>query len=298
MPSPIPQTLESGLKRARGSAVANVLTATTVAIGFVAGGLGIVAGVGIDKIKNEVVASDQKKVLVNHFREQIAAQLGMDPSKVTVRDLDKAAEVNPAFRQLVGKVNREKDRADRTSIMAAGAVGAAGVATGGGLLLPGAAEITRHAATLGLHGAAAVGGGLASNLFNKDVLEVEDVMTHINGKVSQGQAVSSFDVMLLRIAQDEMLQKDIKQRGGKAFHQMNESEQRAVTAALPDLYAAAETDAQALNAGRISDKDLLVASPGQAQSSWTSRVGGRRARQGSFVQAYEAESAAGVTRTR
>lgn len=246
--------------------------------------VGIALSTGVDRFKNSEVAKEQKQALVNHFREQIAAQVGKaDPSKVTVADLDLAVKANPrVFGNLVAKVNVEEERNNRASLMSMGTAYAAGG------FIPGLGVVS--------HLGGAVAGGMASNLFNKEQLMTQDVVEMINQKATQQQPVTSFDIMLLRISQDVALQEQIKKHG-KPFHQMSETEQRAVTAALPDLYEAAERDAQALNSGRITEQDLLLSSPGanpiaspqQQKASWSQRVGGpRSARQGTWTQGVAA----------
>jgi len=264
------------------------LTAAAFAAGML-GGVGMGASWAVDRYKNSVVTNDKKKVLADYYREQIATQLGIDPSQVNVNTLEMAARVNPMFANMLNKVKAESTNDNRSLIMGT-ALGAAA-----GSWVPGVGAISNAAAKATVHAAAQIGGavagGMAASFFNKDVLFTQDVAEHIDAKIKQGEPITSFDVMLLRIAQDEGMQAAIKKHGGKALHKMNEAEQRAVLATMPGFYDAAERDAEAVNQGRITQQDLLVVSPGavQQQTNWAQRVGGRpRAARGSFTQAVDA----------
>jgi hypothetical protein len=275
----------------------NWKTMAFMAAGFVAsfaGGFGLAASLGVDRIRSSEVAKDQKKILADHYRDQIAVQLGMRPQDVTYRDLDRAAQVNPAFAQLTSKVNLEKERSERAAIVGT----AGGFALGG--MLPGwsavANVMSQGAAHTAGHVVGNIGGAIASGVFNKDKLETEDIVAHIDAKVQQSQPIEAMEVMLLRISQDEALQEQIsKMPGGKPLHKMNETEQRGVLAAMPELYATAERDAQAVNSGRITQQDLLVTSPGQTQQAFgqfTARHQSRAAQGGDFRSRLAAQRAA------
>ena len=263
------------------------LTVAAVSAGML-GAFGMGASWAVDRYKNSVVAHDKKVVLANYYREQIATQLGIDPSRVNVNALEMAARVNPMFANMLSKVKAEHANEIR-SLMMGTALGAAA-----GSWIPGVGAISNTAAKATVHLAAQIGGavtgGMAASFFNKDVLFTQDVAEHIDAKMKQGEAITSFDVMLLRIAQDENFQTAIKKQSNKPFHKMSEAEQRAVLATMPGFYDAAERDAEAVNQGRITQQDLLVVSPGavQQQTSWAQRTGGPRAARGSFTQAVEA----------
>jgi hypothetical protein len=241
--------------------------------------------------KNGLVTRDKKKVLADHYRQQIATQLGIDPSQVNVNALEMAARVNPMFANMLSKVKAEQSNENRALGLGAVVGGTAvgwmpGVGALSGIVSKGTAEAVSHVT-------GTVAGGMAASFFNKDVLFTQDVIEHIDAKVKQSEPITAFDVMLLRIAQNEAFQAEIKKQSSKPFHKMNEAEQRAITASMPELYDAAERDAEAVNHGRMTPQDLLVVSPGavQQQGVWASKIGGSRAPRGSFVQAVEASRA-------
>lgn len=284
----IAEPLTSRLQKAAGwNWKTMALTAAAFAAGML-GAFGMGASWAVDRYKNSVAAHDKKQVLADYYREQIATQLSIDPSQVNVKTLEMAARVNPMFANMLSKVKAEQANENR-SLMMGTALGAAA-----GSWIPGVGAISSTAAKATVHAAAQIGGavtgGMAASFFNKDVLFTQDVVEHIDAKVKQGEAITSFDVMLLRIAQDEKFQAAINKQSNKPFHKMSEAEQRAVLATMPGFYDAAERDAEAVNQGRITQQDLLVVSPGavQQQASWAQRTGGPRAARGSFTQAVEA----------
>lgn len=284
----IAEPLTSRLQKAAGWNWKTIALTTAAFAAGMLGAFGMGASWAVDRYKNSVVARDKKQVLADYYRDQIATQLGIDPSRVNVNALEMAARVNPMFANMLSKVKTEQANENR-SLMMGTALGAAA-----GSWIPGVGAISNTAAKATVHAAAQIGGavtgGMAASFFNKDVLFTQDVAEHIDAKVKQGEAITSFDVMLLRIAQDEKFQAAIKKQSNKPFHKMSEAEQRAVLTTMPDFYDAAERDAEAVNQGRITQQDLLVVSPGavQQQASWAQRTGGPRAARGSFTQAVEA----------
>lgn len=288
--------VRSQLEAARNKGMVKVLGIAAIGVAFL-GGFGIAASMAIDRYKNSKIASQQTQVLTNYFREQIATQLGKSPESVTSKDLELAARVNPAFRQVLDKVKQEKSSADRMSLFTGGGAYVAGTAAAGLGWLPGGSGIAYMASKFAADSVGAIVGGKASQMMNKDVLFAQDVVEHIDAKIKQGESITAFDIMLFRIAQDEKFQAAIKKQSSKPFHKMNEAEQRAITASMPELYDAAERDAEAVNQGRMTPQDLLVVSPGavQQQGVWASKIGGSRAPRGSFVQAVEASRATAMS---
>lgn len=268
------------------------LTVAGFAVAIISGGL--IGSWAIDLYRNAEVAKDQKNVLAKYYRNQIAAQLGIDPKRVGYQELELAAKSNPAFAKLVKKIEVEKERADRATHMSNGAAKAASL----GGIIPGTGLIAK----LGTETVGSVVGGFASMLFNKDTLTVQDVVSVIDEKAAQGASVEAMDVMLLRIAQNEGLQEDIKTQFKKPLHKMNEVEQRSVLAAMPDLYELAARDAQAVNSGRIKHQDLIMTSPGQQQQAFGAHTARALAsqpqraagggRQGSWTQQVNMQRAA------
>ena len=259
----------------------------SIAVSFL-GGLGLGASHFMDRARNGEVAKQQKKILVERYRGLIAERLGMDPARVGVRDLDMAAQNDPVLRNAVERIEHDRKSENRISVMATGG----GMAVGG--LLPGVSGIAKGGVSI----AGSVVGSVASGFFNKNVLHTDDVMRHIAEQRQAGQAISTQDVMLLRIAQDETLQARIKERSGHAFHKMNDEQQAQLMQSMPELANAAAVDAQRLNSGQINEAGLLSSTSGQmaVRGGWAERVGGSRPMQGSFVQGLNAERAAAAAR--
>lgn len=289
--------LKSRLEHAKGGFVSTALFIGVFAAGFLGAG-GMIGSYFIDRQRNAHIASRQKQVLADYYRVPVAATLGIDPNKITARDLQMAAQVNPQIANAIARVDREKDSQNRLSLMATGGGLAGGAMLAGAGWLPGISGINNTLAHGVAHTVGSVGGsvaGMAANpLFDKPVLNTDDVMQHINEKRQKGEAVTSKDIFLLRIAQDEDLQMRIKkQTGGHAFHKMNEAQQQVVIQSMPELLAAAENDAQLLNSGRMDEAMLVMHSPGMQkqveQQGWANRVGGSRMRAGSFVSRVNAD---------
>jgi hypothetical protein len=247
-----------------------------------------VVGIGaswlLERKKNSVVSEKKKTVLADYYRDQVAAQLGMDPSKVKADDLQRAAEVNPIFAKAIDKVEAEKNDANRaTNFMAVGAKAASTLV--GGDLIPGTGVVALAAA----HIAGTAAGVVASSMFDKDVLHTQDVMEHINTKRTSGQRVTAADIMMLRISADENLQAQMKKQNGTAFHKMTEAQQQAVAISMPALGDAAVL-AERINTGLMSEQDVLMVNA--ASGKWATRVGGQRAPRGTFVNHVETQRAA------
>lgn len=306
------KSLRERLKEARGGWWSTALKVAAMAAAFIPAGFLI--SMGVDRIRNGVIADRQNEVLADHYKSQVANTLGIDPEKVNIHDLRLAARVNPMVRSAIDKVMREKDSANRSALLGNGAVGA--LTLGG--VLPGINGLARMAI---VDAPALVAGNVVSSLFDKDVLMVHDVMEHLDAKQHAGEAVTAQDVLLLRIAQSEDWQKAFAKQYGMAFHKMNEAQQRSVINVLPSgTYAEAQESATKLANGQIKVADLLT--PSQVASNdntptatndnqvpaangWVARTGGprtaaashvervgRAAAPASFVAAVEAREAA------
>jgi hypothetical protein len=236
----------------------------------------------VERHRHSAQATDEKKSLTHWYRNQIAAQLGIDPREVKISDLELAARTNPTFKQMLDRVEKDQTRSNRASL-----VGAA-VATPFSVM--GAGGIAAKATEVGL----SVAAGGAASLIGKDDLLVDDVANHINRKRLAGQPIGPEDVFFLRLAHDKPLQDVLKKQNGAAFHKMAEAQQVAVMRTMPNgYYAHAAELAQAVNSGGMTEQDLVIAaSKQQAATSWATRVGGSRAQQGSFVNQVSAQRAA------
>lgn len=264
-----------------------------IAVSF-AGGIGLGAAYMLDRTRNGMIAQQQKDVLADLYRDVVAQRLGMAPEKVTARDLEAAAKIDPTLRNAIQRVNHDKDSQNRVSALAMGG----GLALGG--ILPGVSGVSSAAAKGALAMAGNVGGSVAgsaaSGLFDKPVLHTNDVVLHLNEKRTAGQPVTSHDIMMLRIAQDEALQARIKKQSGHAFHKMNAAQQTVIMQGMPELAASAEQDAQRFNSGALDEAALVTGAAGQqaVQGGWAERVGGPRNR-GSFVDGVKAQRAQAKT---
>lgn len=241
-------------------------------------------GVGIsyliDRNKNAKIEANQKDVLAKYYRNQIAAQLRMDPNKVNASHLDL---INPesTLGHAIAKVKLEKDDANRASTLSA--AGAAAATTF--IPIPGAGLV----AQMGLHLAGGTAGGVLAMAFNKDTLLTQDVMEHLDEKISKKEPITAADIVTLRISQDDGLQHALKKQNGTAFHKMNDAQQRAVIVGMPDMRDAAGV-AEAVNNGELDIRDALMMKRPQ---SWSQKIAQQRAASptGSFVEQQNARRA-------
>lgn len=254
------------------------LLAGSIAVAFIP-----VIGSGIshliDRSRHRVEANAEKTALADWYRNQVAAQLGMNPKSVTMQDFELAARHNPMLASAIEKVEAQRKSDNRASMLAAGAGTAASV------MLPGVGGgVTKIAAEMS---ASAAGYGVAK-LMDKDKLFAQDAVDMINEKRASGQEILAEDVFLLRIAQHEGMQEELAKANGKAFHKLTEAQQAAVMKSMPDFYATAQREAYALNQGMISEQDLMVSSP-ISGAGWSQSRAERNHLKGSFRDRVSAE---------
>ena len=279
----VTKPLRESMQKAQGGWGITALQVAAIAASFL-WALGVGASFMLERQKNAAIAQKSKEVLTDYYRNQVAAQLGIDPKKVRTGDLEMAAKVNPTIANAIAKVDRERNDNNRANTFASGA----SIALGG--MVPGLSGISHLAA----HTAVTFAGGAAAGIFNKDVLHTQDMMEHLNQKRVEGKAITAADIVMLRISQDEALQEALKKQNGKPFHKMNEAEQQAVIVGMPDMADAADM-AERINQGFMTEQDVLMAAP--AKQSWASRVSASRAPRaaGSFVEQHQARLAAAQT---
>lgn len=248
-------------------------------------GLGVTYA--IDHHKNSKIEANQKDVLANYYRNQIAAQLRMDPRAVNASHL---ALINPesALGKAVAKVTQNKNDANRAAALSTGAAAAATAF----IPIPGAGTMAHTVSKLAVDATAGIAGGVVASAFNKDILHSQDVMEHLDAKLHAGQGITGTDIVMLKISQNQQLQEALKKQNGKAFHKMNEAQQRAVMVGMPDMRDAQE-QADAVNNGKALQDVLMEVS---AKPSWTQQVASSRGPQprGTFVEQAAARRAAAV----
>ena len=274
----MPSSLRERMEHAKSNWKTKALMACSLVVGLIPF-VGVATSYAIDMRSNRIQERDQKAVLADYYRDQIAAQLGVDPKHVNIRDLELAARVNPAIAQAIQKVNDEKKSANRGAAMAT--AGAAAVTW-----IPGVNGIANGLAKGAVHMGGAITGGMASSLFDKDVLHVHDMVEYLDEKHAQGQAIMAKDLVMLRIAQNEQWQKAFKKQYKKPFHKMSDVEQEQVVSSMPDMLLGAEKQAEALNRGLISPQSLVMAGA-ESTSSFADNV--QRSQGGSYVANLNAQ---------
>ena len=268
------KSLSNAMAEARGNWKTLALMAGGMALSFF-GGLGIGGSWTIERYKNRMVAADSKEVLAEYYRTQIATQLGINPKRVGVNELEMAAHSNKTIAQAIAKVSVDQNNANRANNFISGGA----MALGG--WMPGLSGISHIVA----HGATAVTGIAVASAFNKDVLHTQDVMEHLDAKKTSGAPITAGDIVTLRISQDEQMQTALKKQNGVAFHKMSPEQQRAVLIGMPDMRDAEQIAAN-VNEGRIDVQDVLMMK--QQKPNWMQKVGGSRAGSQSFVEQHHA----------
>lgn len=241
-----------------------------------------VVGAGVSWMLDRTVnrrAHDRKmEVLAKKFRFEVAAVLGKNPDSVTGSDLRLASYQNKSLAQLVSQIDQEKKSANRSSTFSNVAVGIAGsvVPVAGGIV-----------ATTATHLGAAFAGSAISDMMNKDVLNVQEVIVMLDAKKQEGQPITAADVALLRMAQMDNYQQGFKDRYKTPFHKMSPETQTQVLLSLPELSAGADVKADALNRGLISPQSLVMEGP-ESGTNFAASIG-PRAQTGSFASRITAE---------
>jgi hypothetical protein len=258
------------------------LMAASIAVSLLPAGI-FVAHV-IDRFGNGIESKAKKKALTDWYRNQIANQLGIDPGRVTYRDLELAAQSNSTFRSMLDKVTKEEDLANRASLVGT----ALAIPVSPMPFVGGAAKV---AAVSFPAMATQVGGTMAAGMLTKDELMVDDVSTMINEKRLAGQPITAGDVFTLRLAHDKPLQDSIKKQHGKRFHKMTPQQQEAVMHVMPEMAAAAEKEAYAVNNNIMTEQDLVVAT-GSPPSAGGFAPAGRGQQKPSFREQVDASRAA------
>lgn len=215
------------------------------------GAFGLGASYLMERKKNNAVRNSQLDVLAEYYRYQIAGTLGMNPDNVTASDLKTAAQMNPALRQAIQKVEDKRSSANRGA-----GLSSAGVLAVGGMI-PGVSGVAKIGADLI---GSAVGSGV-SNMFDKNVLHVNDMVEHIDAKLKAGEAITAQDIMILRVAQNDKWQQDFMSRYKTPFHKMKPETQSQVIASMPELMEGAGKQAYALNSGLVSPQSLVMEGP-------------------------------------
>lgn len=242
-------------------------TAGMVAGFLVPFGIGAAVMYGFDRMANRTKAHSEKKALADWYAPQVAKQLGIDPARVSVRDLELAASVNPAIAKVVENVEKEQSSANAMSGAAAVAGGIAStlipVAPGAGLVgkaIPGVMAM-----------AGGVGGSVAAGwLTSPDALKNPQViLENLEAMRDQGQPVAPIHTFMLRVAQNTELQRAIKQQAGTEYYNLSAEQQAMVMSAFPRVAAYAEKDARFLANGGQAQELMFIQPEGK---QWTQRV--------------------------
>lgn len=237
-----------------GSVVASILTLVPIV-----GAVGMGISYAMDYAANGVKASNEKTAIAEWYRPQIARQLGIDPSRVSARDLELAASVNPAIHRAVEKINEERNSANTTTAMSAAAGGiASAVIPGAGLV----ASVGKMAAGMG-------GGVVGSWLTSPDVLKNPQViLERVIEQRASGRVITPMETFMLRVSQRDELQKAIKEKTGREYYELSPEQHGILMQQFPRIAGFAEKDAAYLNRGGDA-RELMFVLP---ERHWETRV--------------------------
>lgn len=267
----IASTQRQRMEDARGHWKHKALFAASMVTGLIPV-VGSAAAGAVDQVRTNSVEEKQLEVLADTYRNQIAARLGIKPESVTVSDLRLAAKVEPKIAQAIKKITDEQRNSTRANVM-----GTAGMTAVG--WIPGVNMVTSSIGRAAIHMGGAMGGQALSSVFNKDILQVQDMMEVIDEKKAQGQPVTASDIVLLRISQDEKWQAEFKKQHSKPFHKLSDEEKAAVAQSMPQMLMGAEKQADAVNRNLVSIQNLVMDGP-ESTSSFADNA--RPKAQGSF----------------
>ena len=225
--------------------------------------------VATGRAANGIDAKNEKRALTNWYRHQIAGQLGIAADQVSTRDLDLAAQVNPALGKMVQKIDGDHS----TNNMSDTIGGALSAVPGVGIVAGMGAPFVPHL----LNG-------------NKNIV-LDEVVTSINEKRQSGEQIEVGDVFMLRMAHDESLQKQIAEKHGARFQDMTPEQQQGVMMQMPEIMQASQREAYALNQGLISEQDLAMVTTEPASASFTNHMQPHAGAQSSFRAREEARRA-------
>lgn len=267
-----------------------VLMGAGMAVAFIPGVGGAISHV-FDRWKNKSDSNHELKLRTKYYSNQIGATLGISPDRVSVKDFQTAAGMNPELGRLYREVTSKEKRENDQSLLISGGVTAASL-----MPVPGmgaAAKVLGEAttATKVLKGGvemakvmgASVGGGAIFGALAKEDMSAQDLIEAMDKGIQQADAagVSRREVvnpqwmLMVRVAQDELLRKEIKDKHKKHLHHMNPQEVQAVVAAEPKLQAlmnATTREAEAVVNGDLNIREIGAMAP-NLRGGFTQQVG-------------------------
>ncbi|OYW14042.1 MAG: hypothetical protein B7X02_00930, partial [Rhodospirillales bacterium 12-54-5] len=145
--------------------------AVTLALGLALPGIGVGLGYFVHRHQSAHAEKKQKQVLADHYKNEVAATLGINPANVTAKQLDDAARINPMIAGAIDKVKQQRTNSDRGALL--GMTGAYATGLAFAPVLSGIGSgVGEMAARFAVDGAGMLGGDAVSTLFNKNVLQV------------------------------------------------------------------------------------------------------------------------------
>lgn len=192
--------------------------------------------------------------LAENYREEIAADLRIQPELVTEEVVLRYATQNENLASAVRAIAHERESHIANTSTAVGGMlagGAAGGAIGG---IPGLIA----GFGLGMFGynvGEMIGKRFTDSTDGKSPIKLIEAM---QGKLEEKQMISAMDVFTLRVAQSKPLQEAIEARHGDAFHLLDEMTQREVVSKEAGLYQQCIKDAACCNLPDANPQQMLL----------------------------------------
>jgi hypothetical protein len=230
-----------------------------------------------DRAKNTSDAKHELKVRADFYRPQIAKTLGMSPDRVSAGDFAKAASINPELRRVYDEVWTKKANEDKQSLLINGGVTAASFVP-----IPGAgaaakvvgdvvsgSKIVKGGVQMAKVTAGAMAGGKVAGVLAKDQLNAQELIEALEQSIHQAdmqgvdrkQVINPQLIFMLRVAQDELFAKQVKQQFGAPIHKMAPEQVAGVMQAYPALANASVREAHAVAQGILPVRDLGASAP-------------------------------------
>ncbi len=200
----------------------------------------------------------EEKILLDLYRDTVAASIGIPPEQVTLEDLRQMAEHSPEHKHLREELEKLDERSITKPVRS---VVTTAAAVGGGILgaIPG----------LGI-GSAATGlaGSIAASKAADSIMDgmigeerddtVFDAIKQIDAKVQSKDGVSPLDLFALHVAADEGLALQIKGHMGDDFGDLPSDKQaRTMLRDHPRLTELCRYEAYLINAGALPPASLM-----------------------------------------
>lgn len=244
-------------------------------IGIASFGIMLIPGVGgaiggfishvTDRVKNGIEANRELKERTKYYANEIGAIVGKNPNQVKLSDFHAAAQISPSMARLYNEPLKKKQKENNNSALMNG-----GFAVAGALPVPGMAALAKAAdggrkivgvahggAKMAVGMAGSMAGGAVGNALAQDTVEAQILL---EGMEKDGK-VSPELLFIVRVAQDPVTMKRIKEQMGKPINKLSPEQLTAVMESMPQLTAAVTRETHAIENGDLSIRAVGAMAP-------------------------------------